>query len=116
MAIFLILGCEIIVFSFLIGAFMGSFGLGLVVLGGTGLIMYALFQRIYTLRPLIWGTALLASFATLLWASYIDFWLGTTFMAIFLGFLNGALFYFLNVWILEKISSMRQHPKKNRIL
>jgi formate-dependent nitrite reductase membrane component NrfD len=66
MAIFLIFGCETIVFSFLIGAFMGSFGLGMVILGGAGLIMYALFQRIYTLRPLIWGTALLAGFATIL--------------------------------------------------
>lgn len=116
MAIFLIFGCETIVFSFLIGAFMGSFGLGMVILGGAGLIMYALFQRIYTLRPLIWGTALLAGFATILWASYIDFWLGTTFMAILLGFLNGALFYFLNVRILEKTSSVRQHSKKDHIL
>jgi len=115
MAIFLIFGCEFIVFSFLIGAFMGSFGLGLVILGGTSLIMYALFQRMYTPRPLIWGVTLLASFATLLWTSYIDFWFGTTFMAILLGLLSGTLFYILNVRILEKISSMRQHSKKNRI-
>ena len=116
MAVLLILGCETIVFSFLIGAFMGSFGLGLVVLGGTSLIMYALFQRIYTPRPLIWGVTLLAGFATLFWASYIDFWLGTTFIAILLGFLSGTLFYFLNLRILEKISSVRQHSKKDRIL
>lgn len=115
MAILLILGCETIVFSLLMGAFMGSFGLGVVILGGASLIMYALFQRIYTPRPLIWGTALLAGFSTLLWASYIDFWLGTTFMAVLLGFLSSALFYFLNVWILEKISSVRQHSKKDRI-
>lgn len=116
MAILLILGCEIIVFSFLIGAFLSSFGLGLVILGGTSLILYALFQRKYTPHPLVWGATLLASFATLLWTSIIDFWLGTTFIAILLCLLSGASVYFLNAWILKKISGGRQHPKKNRIL
>ena len=96
MPIYLIFTCEIVVFSLLIGAFMDSLVLGVIILGGSILIIYTLFQRLYTALPFIWGATFLASLTALLWASYIDQWLGTTFIAIFCGLLSGALCYVLN--------------------
>ncbi len=92
----LIFSCEIFAFSFLIGAFTGSSIFGLVVLGGSSLIMYAFFQRLYTALPLVWGATLLGGITTLLWASYIDAWFETTFIAVFLGLLSGVICYFAN--------------------
>ncbi len=96
MPVFLILACEIAVFSFLIGAFLGSVLLGLIILFLYGIAMYFLFQEFYTPLPFVWGATLLASIATLLWASYIDIWLGTAFMTVLLTPLSGTLCYLLN--------------------
>jgi hypothetical protein len=96
MPIYLIFSCEIIVFSLLLGAFMDSLALGLAILGGSGLIMNVLFQRLYNALPLVWGATVLGSITTLLWASYLDAWLGTTFIAILFGLLSGFVCYTLN--------------------
>ncbi len=96
MPVYLIFACEIIVFSLLIGAFMNSLVLGVTILGGSSIIMYALFQRLYNALPLVWGATFLASITSLLWASYIDAWLGTTFLAILFGLLSGFICYTLN--------------------
>ena len=96
MPVFFIFSCEVIVFSFLISAFMNSLALGVAISGASGFIMYLLFQRLYSSLPLVWGATLLGGLMILLWASYIDMWLGTTFIAIFLSLLGGTLCYFLN--------------------
>lgn len=96
MPVFLIFGCEIAFFSFLIGAFMHSIGLAVSVLGGSSLAMYMLFQRYYTFWPMVWGSTLLGGLSALLWGSYLDAWLGTNFIAIFLSLLSGVLCFFLN--------------------
>lgn len=96
MPIYLIFSCEIVVFSLLIGAFMDSLIFGLSILGGSGLIMFTLFQRFYNALPLVWGATLLGSLATLLWTSYIDGWLGTTFIALLFSLLFGFICYVLN--------------------
>lgn len=96
MPIYLIFSCEVVVFSFLIGAFMGSSTLGVTVLGVSSLIIYLFFQRLYTSLPLIWGGTILGGIATLLWTSYIDTWLGTNFIAILLSFIFGGFCYIAN--------------------
>ena len=96
MPVYSIFACEIITFSFLIGAFMGSSTFGLVILGGSSLIMYILFQRLYNALPLVWGATLLGGTAILLWASYIDAWFETTFIAVFFGLLSGVICYLAN--------------------
>lgn len=96
MPVFLIIGCETIVFSFLIAAFMQSLGMGLVILGAAALIMYILFQQSYNAFALIWVPTFLASITVLMWSSYIDTWLDTNFIAIFLSFFGGVLAYFFN--------------------
>lgn len=102
MPVYLIVGCETAVFSFLISSYMHSFVLGLVILGGSSLIMYALFQHFYSPLPFIWGVTLLGSLTTLLWTSYLDIWLGTSFIAIFLSLFSGVLFYFLKSRFFKK--------------
>lgn len=102
MPIYLIFSCEIIVFSFLIGAFMGSSVLGVGIVGCSGLIMYLLFQRFYNPPPFIWGATLLGGMTTLLWASFIDTWLGTNFIAILLSLIVGSLCYILNDFFFNK--------------
>jgi len=102
MPIYLILGCEIAFFSFLIGTYMHSFTFGLAILGVSSIIIYALFQSLYNLRPFVWGATLLAGLTTLLWASYIDRWLGTNFIAILFSILSGSLCYVLNDRFLKK--------------
>lgn len=96
MPVYLIFACEIVVFSFLIGAFMNSLVLGVTVLGASGLIMYLLFQWLYDAQPLVWGATFLGGFTTLLWTSYLDAWCGTTFIAILFGLLSGFICYVLN--------------------
>ncbi|MBS0271413.1 MAG: hypothetical protein JSR85_02050 [Proteobacteria bacterium] len=96
MPVYLIFSCEVIVFSFLIGAFRGSSTLGFTILGSSSLIIYFLFQRLYTPLPLVWGVTILSGIATLLWVSYIDTWLGTNFIAIILSFIVGGLCYIVN--------------------
>ncbi len=96
MPIYLIFACEIIVFSFLIGGFMNSTILAMVILCGSGLIMYAFFQWVYTSTPLVWGATLLGAITALLWASYIDAWLGTTCVALLLSLVSGTVCYLLN--------------------
>lgn len=96
MPIYSVFACEIATFSFLIGAFMGSLILGISILGISGLIMYLLFQRIYNSLPLVWGATFLGGITTLLWTSYLDDWLGTTFLAILFGLLSGFICYVLN--------------------
>ncbi len=106
MAIFVIYACEIIALSFLLGTFMSSSILGLSISGLAGLLMYVLYQRFYNTTPLIWGVTLLAGANGLLWASYIDTWLDTTFIAIIAAFIIGSYFYYLN----KKLFAMRKHP------
>jgi len=96
MPIYLIFSCEIVVFSLLIGAFMDSLIFGLSILGGSGLIMFTLYERWYKALPLVWGATLLGSLTTLLWTSYIDDWLGTTFIALIFSLLFGFVCYVLN--------------------
>ncbi|HUX80606.1 MAG TPA: hypothetical protein VMW10_12805 [Alphaproteobacteria bacterium] len=96
MPVYLIFACEVIVFSFLIGAFMNSLVLSVTVLGASGLLMYILFQWLYNTQPLVWGATLLGGITTLLWASYLDTLCGTTFIAILLGLLSGFICYVLN--------------------
>ena len=102
MPIFIILGCEVAVLSFLIGAYFHSVGLGAVLLGGSGLILYAFFQNLYSLTPFLWGISLLGGLTALLWGSYLDWWLGTNFIALFLAFLCGAIGYAFNYVFLKK--------------
>jgi hypothetical protein len=106
MSIFVIYSCEVIALSFLIGTFMSSPVLGFTICGMSGLIMYALYQKFYTPLPLIWGTTLLAGLNGFLWASYLDTWFGTTFIAIIAGTLTAVYFYYLN----KKLFSLRKHP------
>ncbi|MBY0500490.1 MAG: hypothetical protein K2P93_00620 [Alphaproteobacteria bacterium] len=107
MPVFLILGCEVAVFSFLIGAYMDSVGFGLCILGAAGLLMYFLYQKIYTFLPLVWEITLLGTMATLFWCSSIDRWLGTNFIAIFLALSMGSLLFFLNNHFLKKYTSLQ---------
>lgn len=102
MPIFLILGCEVAFFSFLIGAYMDSVGFGLCILGIAALFMYFLFQKLYTFLPLVWGSTFLGTITTLCWSSYIDLWLGTNFVAIFFALSMGSFLFFLNNHFLKK--------------
>ncbi|MBY0292371.1 MAG: hypothetical protein K2W92_03695 [Alphaproteobacteria bacterium] len=102
MPVYLIFSCEIIFFSFLIGGFADSIILGFTILGSGGLIMYALGERLYSAHPYIWGGTILGGLATFLWASYIDIWLETSFVAVLLSLLMGSICYFLNNLFFEK--------------
>lgn len=101
MTVFLFLGCEVVAFSLLLGAYMGSLGLGFVILGISCLIIYGLFQWLYNLHPFLWVITLLGSLTTLLWASYIDYFFGTTFIAIFLSIGAGSILYILNYFFVK---------------
>jgi hypothetical protein len=107
MPVFLILGCELAVLSFLIGAYLDSVGFGLCILGAVGLPLYFLFQEIYTFLPLVWGITLLGTITTLCWSSYIDLWLGTNFMAIFLALSMGSFLFVLNNHFLKKYMGLQ---------
>ncbi len=96
MPVYGIFTCEMVVFSLLIGAFMDSLVLGVIILGSTGILIYTLFHRLYNPLPLVWSATVLGSLTVLLWASYIDAWLGTTFIAILSSFLTGVFCYLLN--------------------
>lgn len=102
MPVFLLLGCETVMFSLLLGAYMDSLSLGLVILGGSALFIYPLFQRFYTLYPYLWMVTFLGSLTTLLWVSYIDFFLGTTFIAVFSSILMGVVIYGANYYFVKK--------------
>lgn len=102
MPIFLILSCEIGFFSFLIGAYFHSVGIGFITLGGSGLILYGLFQQFFSLQPLVWSVTFLGGFAILLWTTYIDQWFGTSFIALLFSLLTGTLLYFMNNLFLRK--------------
>lgn len=102
MPVYLIFSCEIIFFSFLIGGFADSIILGFSILGSGGLLMYALSQKFYSAHPYIWGGTILGGLTTFLWASYIDAWFGTSFIAVLLSLLMGHIFYFLNNLFFKK--------------
>lgn len=102
MSVFLLLGCEMVVFSLLLGAYMGSLGLGFVILGGSVVIVYPLFQHFYSLYPFLWMVTFLGSLTTLLWGSSLDFFLGTTFIAVFSSIIVGILIYGANYFFVKK--------------
>lgn len=102
MSVFLLLGCEMVTFSLLLGAYMESLGLGFVILGGCALVIYPLFQRFYSLYPYLWMVTFLGSLTTLLWTSFIDFYLGTTFIAMFLCIIMGIVVYSINYFFVKK--------------
>ena len=102
MSVFLLLGCEMITFSLLLGAYMGSLILGFVILGGSALIVYPLFHHFYSLYPYIWMVTFLGSLTTLVWLSYIDFYLGTSFIAIFLCIVMSIVIYGTNYFFVKK--------------
>lgn len=102
MSVFLLLGCEGVVFSLLLGAYMNSLGLGLVLLGGSVVIVYPLFQYFYSLYPFLWMVTFLGSLTTLLWASYLDFFFGTTFIAVFSSIFTGVVIYGVNYFFVKK--------------
>jgi hypothetical protein len=102
MSVFLLFGCEIAMFSLLLGSYLGSLGLGLIILGGSGLIIYPLFQRLYTLHPFLWVITFLGGLTTLLWASYIDFFFDTNFVAVFLSVFIGIVLYSANYFFAKK--------------
>ena len=102
MPIYLIFSCEIIFFSFFIGGFANSIILGFTILGSSGLTMYALGQMLYNPQPYVWGGTILGGLATFLWASYIDTWLGTSYIAVLLSFLMGRICYSLNNFFFKK--------------
>lgn len=106
MSIFVIYSCEVIALSFLIGTFMSAPILGFTICGLSGLVLYALYQKFYNPLPLIWGATLLSGLNSLLWASYLDTWFGTTFIAISASLVTGMYFYYLN----KKLFSLRKHP------
>jgi hypothetical protein len=96
MPVFLLLGSEVVALSLLIGAYMGSIGLGFAIMGGSGLMIYPFYQRFYTLQPFLWVIACLGSLATLLWASYLDYFFDTHFIAYILTLIVGATLYVSN--------------------
>lgn len=102
MSVFLFLGCELGFFSLLLGAYMDSLGLGFVIIGICALMMYPLFQHFNSLYPFIWMITLLGSLTTLLWATYIDFFFDTTFIAIFLSIFMGVFLYYTNYFFIKK--------------
>ena len=102
MSVFLLLGCEMVTFSLLLGAYMGSLGLGFVILGGSALIVYPLFQHFYSLYPYLWMVTFLGSLTTLLWLSYIDFFFGTAFIAVFFTIIVGVAIYGTNYYFVKK--------------
>lgn len=106
MPVFLILSCEMGVFSLLLGAYMHSLGLGLVILGASSLVIYPFFQRLYSPHPFLWIISFLGSLTTLFWASYIDYFLETNFIAIFLSLTIGAVLYVLNYLFVKKYYSI----------
>lgn len=106
MPVFLILGCELAFFSLLLGAYMHSLGLGFVILGGSGLVIYPFFQRLYNLYPFLWMITFLGSLTALLWVSYIDFFLGTNFVAVMLSIVVGFVVYMGNYFFIKKYYSI----------
>jgi len=102
MPIFLIIACEVASFSFLIGSFLRSITVGVAVSVLSGIFIYSLFQQFYNPRILVCGVTILASFATLLWSTYIDAWLGTIFMTLILTFIIGLVCYVLNDELIKK--------------
>jgi hypothetical protein len=102
MPIFLIMACEMATFSFLIGAFMKSLILGLVVFAASGFSVYFLFQEFYNPRILVWGVTILASITALLWSTYIDAFLGTLFMTIVLSLVSGFVCYIINAQLIKQ--------------
>lgn len=102
MPIFLVFGCEVVALSFLIGAFMSSVVFGFTLCGLSSLTMYFFYQKFYKPFPFVWGVTLLAGMNSLLWASYIDKWCGTTYVAVLLGFITAVCFYFLNKRFFKK--------------
>jgi len=102
MSVFLLLGCELGFFSLLLGAYMDSLGLGFVILGICALIMYPLFQHFNSLYPFVWMITLLGSFTTLLWATCLDFFFDTTFIAVFLSIFTGLVLYYANYFFIKK--------------
>lgn len=102
MPVFLLLGSEVVAFSLLLGAYMGSIGLGFVILGGSGLIIYPFYQRFYTPQPFLWMITILGGLATLTWASYLDYFFDTNFIAILLSTIVAAILYISNYLFVKK--------------
>ena len=102
MPVYLLFGSEIVLFSLLLGAYMGSLGFGLVIVGGSALSIYPLFQRFYTLHPFLWVITFLGGLCVLLWGSYIDFFFDTNFVAIFLSVFIGVVIYGVNYFFAKK--------------
>lgn len=103
MSIFLLLGCELGFFSLLLGAYLDSLGLGFVILGICAVVMYPLFQHFNSLYPFIWLIILLGSLTTLLWATYLDYFFDTTFIAVSLSLIAGVVIYNANYFFLKNI-------------
>ena len=82
MPILFIYICECAFFSLLIGAYFSSVTFGLTILGLVGILLYALFQRFYSALIFIWTVTFLAGFATFMWFSELDIYLGTGFISI----------------------------------
>lgn len=101
MSVFLLLGCEMVAFSLLLGAYMNSLGLGFVILGGGIVIVYPLFQHFYSLYPYLWVVTFLGSLTTLLWMSYVDIFFGTAFIAVFSSLIVGVVLYCINYFFIK---------------
>lgn len=105
MTVFVVFGCEVMVFSLLLGAYMNSLGLGLAILGGSSLVIYCLFQWLYNLKPFLWVITALGTLTTFFWVSYIDFFFETNFISIFLSIFMGFVIYYTNYLFTKKYLS-----------
>ena len=102
MRIYLILGCVVASFSFLIGAYVGSWGLGTIVFFAIISFMYGVYKYLFDTLVFSWTVAILGGFTTLLWMTYIDQLLGTTFIAVFFSIVVGAACFFLTSAFFKK--------------
>ncbi len=102
MPILFIYSCECSFFALLIGAYFSSVIFGLAILGLSAIGLYALYQRYYNTLFFVWGVALLAGLAALLWGSTLDILLGTTFIAILLCIIVTVVCYMANKFLFEK--------------
>lgn len=102
MPLIFLFSCEIGFFSFLLGAYFHSLGLGFIFLGTTGILLYALFQYFFSLKPFIWANVILGGLAVLFWMSCLDQLLNTSFIGIFAGLVAGGGLYFVNEHFLER--------------
>lgn len=111
MPVIIIFTCEVAFFSFLIGTFMGSVGLGLTILALGGLLIYGWLQTSYNFLPLMWGVSLLGGATAYLWGTLLDTWLSTDFIAVLLSLIFVGLIFIINgglITIYEEQSKLKK--------